>query len=98
MIIIIIYDYILLHLHDDVKSIMIYNMKNRLRDDIKILLLKNHMTMTELALKMSKLLNKNISQNGLSQKLGKESLRYDELIAILEILDYELEYKIKNGK
>jgi len=68
-------------------------MNNTLRDDIKILLLKNHMTMTELASKMSKLLSKNVSQNGLSQKLGKCSLRYDELMAILEILGYDFEYK-----
>lgn len=71
-------------------------MKNKLRDDIKILLLKNHMTMTELASRMSKTLGKNLSQSGLSHKLGKESLRYDELMAILDILEYDFEYKKRN--
>lgn len=71
-------------------------MKNGLRDDIKILLLKSRMTMTELAIRMSKLLGKNVSQNGLSQKLGNESLRYDELMAICEILGYDLEFKKRN--
>jgi len=68
-------------------------MNNELREDIKILLLKKHMTMTELASKMSEFLGKNVSQSGLSQKLGNESLRYDELMAILEILGYDFEYK-----
>jgi len=63
------------------------------RDDIKILLLKNHMTMTQLASKMAVLLNKKMSQSNLSHKLTKESLRYDELSAICEILGYDLEYK-----
>lgn len=68
-------------------------MRNKLRDEIKILLLKNHMTMTELASKMSGFLGKNISQSGLSHKLGKEALRYDELMAILDILGYDFEYR-----
>jgi hypothetical protein len=72
-------------------------MENGLRDDIKIFLLKNHMTMTELASRMSKVLGKNVSQSGLSHKLGNESLRYDELMAILKILGYEFEYKKING-
>lgn len=71
-------------------------MRNNLRDEIKILLLKSHITMTELASKMSKLLNKRITQSNLSQKLGNESLRYDEFMAILEILGYDFEYKKRN--
>jgi hypothetical protein len=68
-------------------------MRNNLRDEIKILLLKNHLTMTELAVKMSKFLKRRITQSNLSQKLGNESLRYDELVAILDILGYDFEYK-----
>lgn len=63
------------------------------RDDIKLLLLKNHMTITELASKMSIFLNKKMSQSGLSQKLTNGTLRYDELSAICEILGYDLEFK-----
>lgn len=69
------------------------NMYNNLREEIKILLLKNHITMTELASKMTEILGKKISQNNLSQKLGNQSLRYDELMAILDILGYDFEYK-----
>jgi hypothetical protein len=70
-------------------------MNNELREHIKILLLKSHMTMKELSVKMTEILGKKISQNNLSQKLGNESLRYDELIAICEILDYEIKLEAK---
>lgn len=63
------------------------------RDDIKLLLLKNHMTIKELAEKMSLVLSKKVSRSGLSHKLGKNSLRYDELAVICKILGYTLEYK-----
>jgi len=49
--------------------------------------------MTELASKMAVLLNKKMSQSNLSHKLGSGSLRYDELLAICEILGYDFEYK-----
>lgn len=68
-------------------------MDNELRENIKILLLKSHMTMTELASETSKILGKKISQNNLSQKLGNKSLRYDELIAICKILGYNIKFE-----
>ena len=73
-------------------QLILINMNNA-RDDIKILLLKNHMTLTELASRMSKFFNKPYSQSGLSQKLTRGTLRYDELTVICEILGYDLEYK-----
>ena len=63
------------------------------RDDIKMLLLKNHMTITELVEKMSELMGKKITRSVFSQKLTKGTIRYDELIAICKILGYEIEYK-----
>lgn len=66
------------------------------RDDIKILLLKKHMTLTKLAEKMTAHMGKKFTQSGLSHKLTKNTIRYDELMAICEILGYEFEYKQKN--
>lgn len=66
------------------------------RDDIKILLLKRHMTLTKLAEKMTERMGKKFTQSGLSHKLSKNTIRYDELITICEILNYEIEYKQKN--
>ena len=63
------------------------------RDDIKLLLLKNHMTMTEMAKKMSEHLGRKFSRSVFSQKLTNGTLRYDELAAICKILDYTIEYR-----
>lgn len=66
------------------------------REDIKILLLKNNMTMTELAKKMSGYLGKDLLRTTLSRKLTNGTLRYDELAAICDILGYDLIYKKRN--
>lgn len=63
------------------------------RDDIKMLLLKRHMTLTKLAEKMTEKMGKKFTQSGLSHKLSKNTIRYDELMTICEILGYTLEYK-----
>lgn len=63
------------------------------QEDIKILLLKNGMTITKLAKEMTITSGKKISRNVLSQKLKKGTLRYSELETICEVLDYTLEYK-----
>lgn len=61
--------------------------------DIKILLVNENMTITELARKMSKFSGKKYTRNGISQKLIKGTLRYDELELICEVLGYKIEYK-----
>ena len=63
------------------------------QEDIKILLLKNCMTITKLAEEMTVYSGKKISRNVLSQKLIKGTLRYGELEIICKILGYKLEYK-----
>lgn len=66
------------------------------REDIKILLLKNNMTLTQLAKQMSARLGKNILRTTLSRKLTNGTLRYDELAAICDILGYDLIYRKRN--
>lgn len=66
------------------------------RDDIKILLLKKHITLTKLAEKMTEKMGKKFTQSGLSHKLAKNTIRYDELMIICEILGYEIEYRQKH--
>lgn len=68
-------------------------MDNELREYIKILLLKNHTTMTKVAAEMTNILGRQISQNNLSQKLGNKSLRYDELEAICKIVGYKIKFE-----
>lgn len=60
---------------------------------IKILLLKEAMTITKLASLMPERNGHKLSRTGLSNKLHNNTLRFDELISICEILGYELEFK-----
>jgi len=62
---------------------------------IKILLLKEAMTITELACRMSEYPGKKLSRSGLSNKLSRNTLRFDELTMICEILNYDLVFNKK---
>ncbi len=62
---------------------------------IKILLVKEGMTITDLAKQISLKLNKNLSRSSLSNKLRNNTLRFDELIAICDVLNYELTFNKK---
>lgn len=64
-----------------------------IQEDIKILLLKKHMTMKKLAEEMTLKGEKKMLTSSLSQKLSKGTLRYNELKLICEILGYTIEYK-----
>ncbi|HIU85945.1 TPA: hypothetical protein IAD52_03125 [Candidatus Spyradomonas excrementavium] len=63
------------------------------QEDIRILLFREHMTITALAEKMSAVLDKKVSRSSLSQKLINGTLRYNELEAICQVLGYTIEYK-----
>lgn len=62
---------------------------------IKILLLKESMTITKLASLMPERNGRKLSRTGLSNKLHNNTLRFDELMSICDILGYELEFKKK---
>lgn len=64
-----------------------------IQEDIKILLLKKHMTMRKLAEEMTRRAEKKMLTSSLSQKLSKGTLRFNELKLICEILGYTIEYK-----
>ncbi len=63
------------------------------REQVKFLLLKEKMTVTELAREMSVYKKKHWSRQALSSKLSRGTLRYDEVTAIAEILGYEIDFK-----
>jgi len=62
----------------------------QIRDEIKILLLKEKTTITEIAEEMTKISGKKYTMRSLSQKLKRESLRVDEYKLIAKILGYEV--------
>ena len=63
------------------------------REDVKSILAKENMTITELAEKMSDETGKNYTVKGISQKLSRNTLRYDEFKLIVKILGYEINLK-----
>jgi len=67
------------------------------REYVKILLVKENMSLTELARKMTVFTGKKYSQQGLSNKLARDTLRFSEIYVITKILGYEIKFdKISN--
>jgi hypothetical protein len=60
-----------------------------IKEEIKILLLKEKYTITEVAKELEKLNGKHYTQASLSQKLTRDTLRASEYRLILDILGYE---------
>lgn len=65
------------------------------REDIKVLLAKEAITLTELAEMLSEKTKKKFTVYGLSKKLLKSTMRYDEVKEIAECLGYEIDFKRK---
>ena len=62
-------------------------------EDLKILLLKEKMTITELAALASQKSGKSYTVFGISQKLARSSMKYDELKFLAEILCYRINFE-----
>lgn len=60
------------------------------RETVKIMLLKRCMTIKILAEKMSELTGKKYTRQSLSNKISRNSLRYDEVEVIAKILNYKI--------
>ncbi|MDD3435671.1 MAG: hypothetical protein PHC64_00810 [Candidatus Gastranaerophilales bacterium] len=65
------------------------------REDLKILLVKENLTLVELADIVSKKADKKITANNLSHKLNRKSLKYDELKELVEAIGYEIKFEKK---
>ncbi len=65
------------------------------REDIKILLTKENITLTKLAELLTKKNNKKYTVYELSRKLNQGTMKYDEAKEIADCLGYEIEYKKK---
>lgn len=65
-----------------------------IKEDIKMLLAKKAITMTELAKRLS---NEDIqvTVQSISKKLSKKTIKFEEVRKILDILGYDIEYKEK---
>lgn len=73
------------------KYIIIYIMS--VREDLKILLVKEKMTLTELAKEAQKVSGRKYTVHMLSQKLVNSSMKYDELKFLAEVLGYRIKFE-----
>ena len=62
------------------------------KQDIKIILAKEDITLTELIDKLNKKYDRNDSIQNLSKKINKGTLRYNEAEEIAKILGYKIEW------
>lgn len=63
------------------------------RNQVKVLLTYEGVQLKELASMMSEKSGKNYTPSGLSHKLNRGRLTYDEMLIITEILGYEINFK-----
>lgn len=66
-----------------------------IKEEIKILLLKEKSSITEVAKELCKITDKKYTQASLSQKLTRDTLRASEYKLILKILGYEIKLEKK---
>lgn len=62
------------------------------REQVKVLLAQEVMTLKDLAEALGKELGKKYSADNLSQKLRSGSVRYNEMVIIAKILGYEVKF------
>lgn len=65
-----------------------------IKEDIKMLLAKKAMTMTHLAELLSTE-QETVTVQSISKKLSKQTIKFEEVRKIMDILGYEIEYKEK---
>lgn len=62
------------------------------REQVKVLLAQEDMTLKDLAEALGKELGKKYTADNLSQKLRSGSLRYNEMIVMAKILGYDIKF------
>lgn len=68
-----------------------------IREDIKIILLKEKLTLVDLARMLSLKSGKKITSDSISQKLRKNTIKFEEVKEILDCLDYDINFQKRNS-
>lgn len=68
-------------------------MKLFVKEQIKTLLAQEGIKLKELAMMIETKTGKKCSANSLSQKLSRETLTYNEVVLIADLLNYEIKYE-----
>lgn len=78
------------------KFSLLINFIMSVSEDLKILLLKEKTTITELAKLATEKSGKNYTVFGISQKLARNSMKYDEVKFLASILGYKIKFEKEN--
>ncbi len=71
-------------------------MRLKVKEQVKALLSQENITQKELVKILSQKTGKIYTQTSLSQKLGRGSLTYNEVMTIAEILGYDIQFVKEN--
>lgn len=66
--------------------------KMSLKEDLKALIIKNGWTITAIVGEINKRNNTNYSVQNFSSKLSRGTLRYLEVVEVLDIIGYQIEW------
>lgn len=67
-------------------------MENPVRKQIKLLLVQEDLKLKDLATLIGERLGKKYSYDGLSHRIGRKTLSYDEMLLIADILGYDIKF------
>lgn len=72
-------------------------MENRVKKQVKMLLLQEDLTLKALGRKLEEATGKKYAIDSFSHRLSRESLTYKEMLIIADILGYEIKFeKVEN--
>lgn len=66
------------------------------KEVLTLILMKEKLSITQLAKKLSEIAGKTVYQQTLSSKLIKGTLKFNEMVTICELLDYEISFNKKS--
>ena len=70
----------------------IYNCLMDIRFELKSLIAKNGTTLKKICEELSRLKGKNIIGNNITNKLRRKTIKFEEVVDILDVLDYHIEF------
>ena len=73
-------------------SIIAYNYKMNIKNEIKSLIAKNATTLKEVCSNLEKTKGEKISPNNITNKLRRNTIKFNEVEEILDILGYNIEF------
>ena len=62
------------------------------RSEIKSIIAKNATTLNQVCTEMSRRKNKKIAPNNITNKFARKTIKFEEIVDILNILDYHIEF------